>query len=235
MYSTEKKITSPPFDELNRLARKYTRRMEETDDLVQDLLLEAVRLEKDFTEDQFMAWAHGVLRNRAAFIGRTEARRKKREKAVQAKMENPEHHRPAFPHPFIGSLSPSLQITARLLNCGLNQKEMEYLLGISNQTLRQRFSQLRKKWSIFLKETGSGPEYGSNEPVPSMVMSRSMIHLILVYCEDLSGSHFTEILKKWWGLLIRTDTFSLFVQILLTKRTPAATVVQRRVTCRSSF
>ena len=164
MYSTEKKKTSLPFDELNRIARKYTRRMEEADDLVQDLLLEAVRQEKDFTEDQFMAWAHGVLRNRAAFIARTEARRKKREKAVQAKMENPEHHRPAVPHPFIGSLSPSLQITARLLNCGLNQKEMEYLLGISNQTLRQRFSQLRKKWSIFLKETGYGPEYG-NEPV----------------------------------------------------------------------
>lgn len=164
MHPTEKKKNSPPFEELNQLARKYTRRIEETDDLVQDLLLEAVRQEKDFTADHFMAWAHGVLRNRAAFIVRTEERRRKREKAVQEKRDDPDQYRPAFPESFTGNLSPSLQITARLINCGLNQKEIEYLLGISSQTLRQRFTALRKKWTVFLEATGSGPEY-SKEPV----------------------------------------------------------------------
>lgn len=165
MHSTEKKKPSPPFDELNRLARKYTRRIEEAEDLVQDLLVEAVRKEKDFTEDQFMAWAHGVLRNRAAFIARTEGRRRKREKAVQEKSDDPDQYRPRFPESFTGSLSPALRITARLINCGLNQIEIEYLLGISNQTLRQRFSQLRKEWTTFLKVNNSGTEY-SKERVP---------------------------------------------------------------------
>ncbi|MEX1268749.1 MAG: sigma-70 family RNA polymerase sigma factor [Balneolaceae bacterium] len=163
MHPTEKKKPAPPFDELNRLARKYTRRMEEADDLVQDLLAEAVRKEKDFTADHFMAWAHGVLRNRAAFIARTEGRRRKREKAIQER-DDPDQYRPAFPESFIESLSPSLRITARFINCGLNQKEIEYLLGISNQTLRQRFTALRKKWRAFPEATGSGPEY-RKEPV----------------------------------------------------------------------
>lgn len=151
--------------------------MEEADDLVQDLLLEAVRKEKDFTADHFLAWAHGVLRNRAAFIARTEGRRRKREKAVQEKRDDQDQFLPAFPKLFIGSLSPALRITARLINCGLNQEEIEYLLGISNQTLRQRFSQLRKEWTFFLEVTGSGPEYSKetdHDPFDIGLLRRSL-------------------------------------------------------------
>lgn len=177
MYPTEKKNTPPPFDELNSLARKYSRRKEEADDLVQDLLLEAVRKEKDFTEGHFLPWAHGFLKNRAAFIARTEGRRRKREKTVQQKKDDQEQYRPAFPESFIGRLSPSLRITARLINCGLNQKEIEYLLGIVNQTLRQRFSQLRKQWTVYLEVTGSGPEYSSasvHDPFDIGLLRRSL-------------------------------------------------------------
>ena len=45
----------PPIDEAYRMAKQYARRLEEADDLVQDLLLEAVATRKDFSDPRFMA------------------------------------------------------------------------------------------------------------------------------------------------------------------------------------
>jgi len=82
----------PPIDEMYRIARQYSRRPEEVDDLVQDLLLEAVITGKDFLDAHFMAWGRGFLRNRAAFIARTEARRRKREERIHERGTSPLTH-----------------------------------------------------------------------------------------------------------------------------------------------
>ena len=79
----------PPIDDMYRVAKQYSRRPEEVDDLVQDLLLEAVITGKDFSDKCFMAWGRGFLRNRAAFIARTEARRRKREERFHGAVPSP--------------------------------------------------------------------------------------------------------------------------------------------------
>lgn len=167
---------SPPFEELNRLARKYSRREEEADDLVQDLLVEAVHRERDFTADGFMPWAHGFLRNRAAFVARTEGRRRKREKAVREKRTDTVLRRTQFPETFVETLPPSLRNTARLINCGLNRNEIAYLLDVKDAALRQRFTALRRKWQAYLDTGGSGPEFRdeSTSPFDNGLLRRSL-------------------------------------------------------------
>lgn len=149
--------------ELLRLAEKYSRRASEAEDLVQDLLLETVQTERNISDKNYMAWAHGFLRNRAAFIARTEGRRRKREKKSQNITHNPSHERLQFPATFLDQLSPLLQRTARLINCGLNKKEIIYLLDITDAALRQRFTALRKQWELYGEENEVSPEI-KNEP-----------------------------------------------------------------------
>ena len=105
-------LIRPPIDELYRIAKQYSRRQEEADDLVQDLLLEAVSTGKDFSDTRFLDWGRGFLRNRAAFIARTEGRRRKREGHFHP--PDPVGAPLQLPESFIISLRPTLRIVARL-------------------------------------------------------------------------------------------------------------------------
>lgn len=147
-----------PIEELHKIARKYSRRSDEVDDLVQDLFLEAIRTERDISDEKFLPWAHGFLRNRAAFIARTEGRRRNREKAIKEQSENQNNIRLQFPENFYDQLSPALEKTARLINCGLTKKEIGYLLSITDTALRQRFTGLRKEWKCYLETNETAPE-----------------------------------------------------------------------------
>lgn len=146
------------MDELLRLAGKYSRRAREAEDLVQDLLLETVQTKRKISDENYMAWAHGFLRNRAAFIARTEGRRRNREKRSQIIEDSQSCERIQFPAAFLEELSPALRRTARLINCALNKKEIMYLLNISDAAFRQRLTALRKQWDLYVEENEVSPE-----------------------------------------------------------------------------
>ncbi|SMO94044.1 hypothetical protein [Gracilimonas mengyeensis] len=148
----------PPMDELLKLAAKYSRRESEAEDLVQDLLLETVQTERNISDENYMPWAHGFLRNHAAFIARSEGRRRKRERTSQNSGSEPSHERVQFPAVFIDELSASLQRTARLINCALNKKEIMYLLDITDTAFRQRLTALRKQWDLYAEKNEVGLE-----------------------------------------------------------------------------
>lgn len=166
----------PPIEEMYLIAKQYSRRKEEADDLVQDLLLEAVRTGKDFSAPRFMAWGRGFLRNRAAFIARTEGRRRKREERFQENDQDAGSLVIQFPASFIATLRPSLRIVVRLINCGLSRKEILYLLNIADTALRQRLTALRREWSSHLAAGGQEPEYldEPGNPLYSGLIRRSL-------------------------------------------------------------
>lgn len=151
--------TLPPIEALYRLAKQYSRRPEEVDDLVQDVLLEAVRAGRDFSDTQFLAWGRGFLRNRSAFIARTESRRRKREERFHGHDEPDIIEHLQLPESFVSPLRPSLRVVARLVNCGLNRKEIIYLLDIADTALRQRLTALRREWKAYLERLGQFPEH----------------------------------------------------------------------------
>ena len=160
-------LPQPPIEEMYQIAKQFSRRQEEVDDLVQDLLLEAVRIGKDFSDAHFMAWGRGFLRNHAAFIARTEGRRKKREEIYQDNDHNFYNTDiRQLPERFIAPLCQSRRILARLINCGLNRKEILYLLNISDTALRQRLTALRKEWKIY--DTSGRHSEHSDSPVHAL-------------------------------------------------------------------
>lgn len=187
----------PPIEAIYRIAKQYSRRPEEVDDLVQDLLLEAVSTGKDFSHDRFMAWGRGFLRNRAAFIARTEGRRRKREEEFHPHGPDSDATAVQLPKRFIVALRPSLRIIARLINCGLNKKEIHYLLGIADTALRQRLTALRREWRTYLNGLGSSVHIDeSTGTLPSGLIRRSLIRVVKRAVEDearipggILGSH----------------------------------------------
>ncbi len=170
----------PPIKELYRIAKQYSRRADEVDDLVQDLLLEAVKTGKDFSDTSFMAWGRGFLRNHAAFIARTEGRRRKREEMVQYGDQGADDTDIQLPEDFVTHLRPSLRIIARLVNCGLNRKEILYLLNIADTALRQRLTALRREWKAYSDTTSrQGGEYPDKytHTLPSGLIRRSLMQV----------------------------------------------------------
>lgn len=165
----------PPIDELYRIAKHYSRRKEEADDLVQDLLLEAVSTGKDFSDIRFLAWGRGFLRNRAAFIARTEGRRRKREGHFHP--PDPDGNRPQLPESFIIRLRPTLRIVARLANCGLSRKEILYLLNIADTALRQRLTTLRREWKA---HTEAMKQTSEPQEIPVQLLPRGLIRRSLL-------------------------------------------------------
>lgn len=170
-------LPQPPIEEMYQIAKQFSRRQEEVDDLVQDLLLEAVRIGKDFSDAHFMAWGRGFLHNHAAFIARTEGRRKKREEIYQDNDHNFYNTDiRQLPERFIAPLCQSRRILARLINCSLNRKEILYLLNISDTALRQRLTALRKEWKTY-DASGRHSEH-SDAPVhalPNGLMRQSLL------------------------------------------------------------
>ena len=160
-----------------RIAEQYSRRPEEVDDLVQDLLLGAVATGKDCSDARFMAWGRGFLRNRAAFIARTEGRRKKREERFYEGEPAPDPPVAQLPERFIVRLRPSLHIVARLVNCGLNRQEIQYLLSIADTAFRQRLAGLRREWKAYLDSEGHSGEH-TDDPIRTLasgLLRRSLI------------------------------------------------------------
>jgi len=129
---------------LQRVASRHAFSLDEADDLVQDVLLAAIRQNRAFDRADFLPWASGAIRLRARHVARTAGRRKRRE-TVHVN----EGLAPGFPErrlstDFVATLSPSLRTVALLANIGLGRIEIAHVLGVKDSALRQRISGLRR-------------------------------------------------------------------------------------------
>jgi RNA polymerase sigma-70 factor (ECF subfamily) len=132
-----------PFADLHAIARRASRRQDEAEDLVQTALLAALEAGRaDFSDAANRRWIAGVIRNRAAFEGRTSARRRRRERRWAAEAAPPSLGETDAAA--IDRLSPSLRMTALLALSGHTRKEIGWLLGLSDVALRQRISLLKR-------------------------------------------------------------------------------------------
>lgn len=160
-------ISSQDLRKLRRIASRWARSAAEADDLVQDALVVAVESARAFDSPQFYAWASAVIRRRALFVARTEGRRRRRDAnfAVDAAYAMSPSDALSLPRAFVDSLSPSLQTVALLVNSGLGREEIASVLRISDMSLRQRISSLRKAWQKHGFEAGiSDPPRRSRPP-----------------------------------------------------------------------
>lgn len=136
----------PPYRDLTAIARRHSRRADEVDDLVQDALLEALRVGRaDLDDPRTLRWLGGVIRNRARLLARTGARRQRREgQWVETRSAPDDHVEPAHLADIVAALPPSLRIVAMLLLTGHSRSEIAYLLALSGTALRQRLTGLRR-------------------------------------------------------------------------------------------
>lgn len=132
---------------LLRYARRQSRRSEEADDLLQTALLVAVEAERgDMTRSENRRWLGGVIRNRALHDARSAARRRQRETHFAIDNAGELDAAAAEPDDFVASLPPGLRTTALLALTGHTRAEILWLLGISDAALRQRTSEIRRRW-----------------------------------------------------------------------------------------
>jgi DNA-directed RNA polymerase specialized sigma24 family protein len=140
-------MTPSAYNELLKLARRHSRRIDEAQDLLQDALLEAVAAGRaDLTQVANRRWISGVIRNRAAFTARAAARRTRRETLWQSARPEPEV--PASPGDLgeiLGALPPALKAVAALAFSGHSRPEIAYLLRLNDAALRQRLTALKRK------------------------------------------------------------------------------------------
>jgi len=139
-------VLSRTYLELLRQARRSTRRADEAEDLLQAVLLSAIEHGRvDFSLPANRRWLAGAIRRRAAFEARSALRRKRRETHWQH--QDRQSDRPdALPLEFVASLPPSLRTTALLVLSGHDRKEVMWLQRLSDAALRQRLSQIRRRW-----------------------------------------------------------------------------------------
>jgi DNA-directed RNA polymerase specialized sigma24 family protein len=136
---------SATYSELLRTARRWTKSPEEARDLVQTALTEA--LGHGFADWDSVArrgWLHGVIRRRAAFEARTEARRRRRERAWQLDTDHSAPRSWAWAPAFLSKLTPSIRAVALLIQAGLGADEIRSLLRLTSVAFRQRVSSLRR-------------------------------------------------------------------------------------------
>lgn len=134
------------YDQLLVLARRCSRQPADADDLLQDALIEAIRVGRaDFTRPEHRRWLAGVMRNKAKMAARGATRGRLRDTLWQETRSPP----PAADEtPFstlLSGLPPALKAVAALALSGHDRREIAYLLRLDDVTLRQRISTLGKR------------------------------------------------------------------------------------------
>lgn len=142
-------MTPLAYTALGRVARRYTRRPDEADDLVQDALLEAVKAGRtDLHDPTTLRWLAGIVRNRARFVARTAGRRRRRESDwLNDRPFAEEGSETVDVGTILDRLAPAQRAVAALALSGHTRREIAYLLRLSDTTLRQRITALRRALS----------------------------------------------------------------------------------------
>jgi len=132
------------LDEYRRLrgrARRHTRRAQDADDLVQDVLVAALEA------GRFDApWLEGVMRNQATLAARGAMRRRRREAEPGVTGEPaPPTDLPAVNTQVLDRLPPAARRVAVLALHGLGPEEIRWILGLTPAALRQRLTRVRRQ------------------------------------------------------------------------------------------
>jgi DNA-directed RNA polymerase specialized sigma24 family protein len=134
------------YVDLLRYARRASRRPDEAEDILQSVLLSAVKLGRaDLSLETNRRWLFGAIRRQAAFEARTVVRRRLRERSF-APVAAPEPEADDFRR-LCAKLPGVLRITAQLIGTGHSKSEILWLLRISDATLRQRIAEIRRRLS----------------------------------------------------------------------------------------
>ncbi len=139
------------YDELLRHARRVARREDEAQDLLQTIFVAAIDAGRlDLTLAANRRWFIGALKKRALFDARTAVRRRQREASAmltgRSHLHYSEPESSTYPARFVTGLPAALRTTALLALSGHTRAEIAWLLRLSDTALRQRISQIRRRW-----------------------------------------------------------------------------------------
>jgi RNA polymerase sigma-70 factor (ECF subfamily) len=135
------------YRDLLKMARRWSRRADEAEDLVQDALIEAVRAGRsDLGDSANRRWLSGVIRNKASLAARSAARRRTREAHWHSvRPDETEALDGVDVAAALSGLPPSLKSIAALALSGHSRREIAYLLRLPDTALRQRLSALKRE------------------------------------------------------------------------------------------
>ena len=135
------------YRELRRIARRWSARSEDAEDIVQESLLTALaegRSDLNVTANR--RWIAAVIRNKARLAARSAVRRRLREDRWQAAEPGADFLRePAAGASDLSQLPPALRAVARLASSGFDRREIRHLLDLTDEALRKRVSSLGKR------------------------------------------------------------------------------------------
>lgn len=150
-------MTSAEHDQWIRIARRYTRPGIDAEDVLQEALIAATRQGRaDLSIPSAQRYFRGIIRKTAWAMRRADARRHRNELAkpltndVQthassaASLPTADSISKSLPAPDLSSLPTSLQAVANLVMAQFDRDEIRSTLGISDDALRRRLSDLRR-------------------------------------------------------------------------------------------
>jgi DNA-directed RNA polymerase specialized sigma24 family protein len=153
-------VCQKAYREILRMARRFARSEDDARDLVQDAVLIALaRGFDDWPTPGRRGWLRGVVRKRAAFVVRGEARRRRREELPDGAAGSGAS-RWVWQADFLASLPRSLRVVAALASADLCVAEIRWLLGLTDTALRQRLTALRRA----VGAVGEPPTRAASEP-----------------------------------------------------------------------
>lgn len=176
------------YEELARLCRRRASRALglEAEDLLHDVIL---ALLQRGVRDPSAAYLHGAVRRRAAFVRRTERRRRTRESAYEAQRHGGSEPKVwSWAPQFLSTLPPSLRQVALMVGADLQRAEIAAALGISDQALRQRLSALRVRLRAFESDARVGARKGPAD-LPVGALRRALVRLSRRTPGFLLGTH----------------------------------------------
>ncbi|MAN75942.1 MAG: transcriptional regulator [Rhizobiales bacterium] len=133
-----------PYAELLALAKRHARRVDEAEDVVQEVLIAAALAGRsDFSSAADRRWMAGAIRKRSAFDARSAARRREREARWQAEARAASAPDGDPLSVILADLPKGLRVVAALALSGRSKTEIAYLLDLPDTALRQRIRALK--------------------------------------------------------------------------------------------
>ena len=130
------------FQALLAQARRRSRVPQDAEDLLQDALLAAARAGRtDLDDASNRRWISGVIRNLAAMAGRSEGRRKARERD---RKPDPPAATEAGSTRALDALPRGVRVVALLVLHGMTREEIRQALELSDPAFRQRLAAVRR-------------------------------------------------------------------------------------------
>jgi len=134
------------YSQLCALARRLLADASEVEDVVQDAYLAAFEVGRvDFEALETRRWLVGTVRNKARMAARTAVRRQNRETLWASEYSDLDAQDPTDIAVWLGRLTPALKAVALLALSGHSRREIQYLLRLSDTSLRQRIVALKQQ------------------------------------------------------------------------------------------